>query len=312
MYDLIIIGGGPAGITAGIYSGRQKLSTLLITKEIGGQLMKKAGMIENYPGFKEIPALELIQKFHDHLKKIVTEKLIKLRLDEVVKVKKEKEIFLIFTKKQERFQSKALIVAVGTIPRKLNVPGEREYIGKGVSYCVTCDGPLFKDKTVAIIGGGNSALEAALFLSKIAKKIYILEARERLGGDRENQERVRKLPNVTILLNVIVKEIRGEKFVNCLLYQEKNTKKEIPLSIDGIFVEIGGTPETSFLGDLVERNERKEIIVDFETYQTKTPGLFAVGDVNTGKYKQIVIACGEGAKSALFANEYLQRLKKDI
>jgi len=187
-YDLIIIGGGPAGITAGIYGARQKLNTLLITKSFGGQVARKVVMIENYPGFEEISGMELIQKFEKHLRK----QKIDIERDEVSKVKKIKEHFIVITKSKNRFESKAVIVASGADPRPLEVPGEKKFIGRGLSYCVNCDGPLFEGKTVAVIGGGNSAFEAAIFLSKIAKKIYILEYGEVVKADAENQDRVKK------------------------------------------------------------------------------------------------------------------------
>lgn len=305
IYDLIIIGGGPAGVTAGIYAARQKLNTLLITKEFGGQVAKKAVLIENYPGFEEISGLELIQKFEKHLKK----QKINIEKDEVVKIKKIKEKFSIFTKNQKQYFSKTVIIASGADPRPLEVKGEKEFLGRGVSYCVTCDGPLFQGKTVAIIGGGNAGFEAALFLSKIAQKIYILEFSDTIKADIENQERVKKTGKVEIITEAQVKEIKGEKFVKSLIYLNKKTKKEIELKIDGVFIEIGSLPATSFVKDLVDFNERDEIVVEFETMATKTPGLFAAGDCNIGKYKQIITACGEGAKAALAAYDYLQKLK---
>jgi len=311
MYNLIIIGGGPAGITAGIYAARQKLNTLLITKSFGGQVAKKAVMIENYPGFEEISGQELILRFEKHLRK----QKIDIERDEVIKIKKIEKNFFIFTKSKNQFQAKAVIVTAGADPRPLEVPGEKEFIGKGVSYCVTCDGPLLQDKTVAVIGGGNAGFEAALFLSKIAKKIYILEFGEKVKADAENQERVKKTGKVEIITKAVVKEIKGEKFVNSLIYQDYNppatrkNPKTKTLSVQGVFVEIGLQPTTSFVKELVDFNERDEIVVDFETFQTKTPGLFAAGDVNVGKYKQIITAAGEGAKAALAAYDYLQKQK---
>lgn len=305
VYDLIIIGGGPAGITAGIYASRQKLKTLLLTKDFGGQLVKKAGLIENYPGFEGISGLDLIQKFEKHLRA----QKIALKLDPVVRVEKRTNNFSVLTKSKNKFESKTVIIASGVDPRPLEVPGEKEYIGKGVSYCVTCDGVLFKDKTVAVVGGGNSAFEAAIFLSKIAKKIYILESGPEVGADKENQEAVKKTGKTEILTSVLLKKIQGEKFITSLLYEDKKIGKEIILPVEGVFVEIGYQPATSFVKDLVEFNEKDEIRVDFETGQTKTPGLFAAGDCNIGKYKQIVTACGEGAKAALAAYDYLQKEK---
>jgi len=303
IYDLIIIGGGPAGITAGIYAARQSLNTLLITKEFGGQVARKAVAIENYPGFGQISGLELIQKFEKHLKEFR----IKIKNDSVVKIKKVGQFFLVNTEGKNQFEAKAVIVTSGADPRPLEVPGEKEFIGRGVSYCSVCDGPLFKDKTVAVIGGGNAGFEAALFLSNIAKKIYILEFNPSVKADKVLQERVKKTGKVEIITSAILKKIKGSQFVDSIVYEEGNTGKEKTLLIDGVFVEIGLQPSASFVKDLVDFNERDEIVVDFETCQTKTPGLFAAGDVNAGHFKQIITACGEGAKAALAAYEYLSR-----
>jgi len=302
LYDLIIIGGGPAGITAGIYAARQKLNTLLITKSFGGQMLKKSGMIENYPGFEEISAFELIQKFEKQLKK----QKIDIEMDEVTKVGKREKFFFVNTKSKNKFKAKAMIIASGADPRPLEVPGEKEFLGRGVSYCVTCDGPLFEGKTVAVIGGGNSAFEAAIFLVKLARKIYILEYGENVRADAENQERVKKTGKVEIITNAQVMKIQGKQFVNSLIYEDRKTGKEKKLLVEGVFIEIGSQPATSFVKDLVDFNERDEIVVEFETSQTKTPGLFAAGDCNVGKFKQIITACGEGAKASLAVYDYLQ------
>ena len=305
LYDIIIIGGGPAGMTAGIYAARQKLNTLLITKDFGGQMARKTVAIENYPGFEEISGLELIQKFEKHLRK---EK-IDIERDEVKEIKKINQKFIVTSESKNKFESKTVIVASGADPRPLEVPGEKEFLGQGVSYCPLCDGPLFSDKVVAIIGGGNSAFEAAIFLAKIAKKIYILEYGENVRADAENQERVKRTGKVEIITDVQIKEIKGRNFVGSIVYQERKSGKTFEVPIDGIFIEIGNQPATSFVKGLVDFNERDEIKVDFETYQTKMPGLFAAGDCNVGKYKQIITACGEGAKAALTAYDYLQALK---
>lgn len=304
MYDLMIIGGGPAGITAGIYAARQKLNTLLITKDFGGQVNNKAVAVENYPGFEKISGLELIQRFENHLKK----QEIEIKIDEVAKIEKKTGNFLIITKNKQKIESRAVIVASGGDPRPLEVPGEKEFAGRGVSYCVLCDGPFFKDKPVAVIGGGNAGFEAAIFLSNIAKKIYILENSPQIRAFADNQEKIKKTGKTEIIINAALKEIKGDKFVKSIIYQDMITKELKTLEVKGIFVEIGTQPATSFVKDLVDFNERDEIKVDFETFQTKTPGLFAAGDVNLGKYKQIVTAAGEGAKAALAAYDYLQKL----
>ena len=305
MYDLIIIGGGPAGITAGIYATRQKLNTLLITKSFGGQVAKKAVAIENYPGFAEISGLELIRRFEKHLRK----QKIDIERDEVTKIKKIGKKFFVQTKSKHQFQAKAVIVASGADPRPLEVEGEKKYIGRGLSYCPTCDGPLFEGKTVAIIGGGNAGFEAAIFLSLIAKKIYILEYGKKVGADEINQERVKKTGKVEVITNVAIKKIQGDQFVNSLVYEDRKTGREKTLAVEGVFIEIGSQPATSFIKGLVDFNEKDEIIVNPKTGETRIPGLFAAGDIDDVPYKQIVIAAGEGAKAALAAYNYIKNLR---
>jgi thioredoxin-disulfide reductase len=305
IYELIIIGGGPAGITAGIYAARYRLKTLMITKDFGGQVARKTVPIENYPGFKEISGIELIQKFKEHLEKFK----IDTKIDSVVKIEKINGDFKTLTENGEKIESKAVIIASGSDPRPLKVPGEKEFIGRGLSYCTACDAPLFKDKTVVVIGGGNAGFEAAIALSRWAKKIYILEYGEKLVADIENQELAQKTGKVEIITGAALKEIHGDEFVNSIIYQDRKISKNKELKVEGVFVEIGLQPASAFANSLVGFNEKGEIKVDFETFQTKIPGLFAAGDVNMGKYKQIITAAGEGAKAALAAYEYLKQLK---
>jgi thioredoxin-disulfide reductase len=305
IYDLIIIGGGPAGITAGIYATRQTLKTLLITKEFGGQMAKKAVDIENWPGETSISGQQLVEKFVNHLK---AQKGIEIKFQKVEKITKESNDFVVFTN-EDKFRSLAVIIATGADPIKLNVSGEKEFLGKGVSYCATCDGPLFKDKKIAVIGGGNAGLETAIFMTNYAEKIYILEFNNVLKADQFNQNEVKRIKKIEIILNAKTEEIKGDKFVNSLIYRDLFTNELKTLAVDGVFIEIGAKPATDMVEGLVDFNEKKERIVEFETFQTKTPGLFAVGDANIGKYKQIVAAAGEGCKAALAAYEYIKSLK---
>ena len=305
IYDLIIIGGGPAGITAGIYAGRQHLKTLLICKEFGGQVGKKAIDIENYPGFEKISGIKLIQKFKNHLQKFNIE----VQQDEVTRIQKEEDVFSVYTKTDKIFNSLAVIIASGADPRPLEVEGEKEFLGKGVSYCAVCDGAFFKDKTVAVVGGGNAGFETAIFLSKIAKKIYILEYGETVKADLTNQEIVKNLGKTEIITNAQVKKIAGDNVVKSIVFLDRKTQEEKELQVDGVFIQIGNQPATSFAKELVDFNEKDEIVIEFETCQTKTEGLFAAGDCNAGPFKQIITACGEGAKSALAAFQYIQKLK---
>jgi thioredoxin-disulfide reductase len=306
IYDLIIIGGGPAGITAGIYAGRQRMKTLLITKEFGGQMAKKATEVCNYPGFERISGMELIDKFVEHLKK---QESVEIKFAEVGKISKESDIFTITTAEREKLQSKTVIVATGADPRPLEAVGEKEFIGKGVSYCVTCDGPIFKNKTIAIIGGGNCGLEAALFMTNYSPKIYILEFGPEIKADELNKKEAAESDKIEIITNAAVKEIKGETMVGSLIYQDNVSKENKTLEVQGVFIEIGNQPATSLAKGLVDFTKRDEIQVESETFKTKTPGLFAAGDNNSGLYKQIITAAGEGCKTALAAYDYLRKQK---
>jgi len=252
----------------------------------------------------------LLQKFQEHLEKFVKKGYIEAKQDTVIEVEliKEKNIFLVKTTKNQKFQAKAVIVATGADPRPLEVPGEKEFIGKGVSYCVTCDAAFFKDKTVVVIGGGDAGFEAAIALAKWAKEIYILEAGEEVKADKINQEEAKKARKIEIITNAILKEIKGDNFVNSISYFDRKENKEKNLKVDGIFVEIGTQPATAFVKGLVEFNERDEIKVDPFTGETSMSGIFAAGDADNVPYKQIVIAAGEGAKAAISSAKYIKKL----
>jgi len=301
LYDLIIIGGGPAGITAGIYAARKKLKTLLITKNFIGQA-GKAFWVENYPGFKKISGIKLIEKFKNHLNKFEIE----IKEIGVKKIRKIKEKFIVRTEK-ENFISKVVILATGRDPRPLEVPGEKELIGQGISYCPTCDLPFFKNQEIAVIGGGNSGFNAAIEAVRYGNKVYILESLPKVIADETTQEKAKRTRKVEIISNAEVKKILGENEVHGLIYEERISKKEKTLEVQGVFVMIGEIPATDYVKGLVDFNEKDEIIVDPETLQTKTEGLFACGDVTNILCGQIVIAAGEGAKAALSAYEYLQK-----
>ena len=202
----------------------------------------------------------------------------------------------------------SIVVASGADPRPLEVPGEKELIGRGVSYCATCDGPLYKNKIVAVIGGGNAGFEAAIFLARLAQRVYILEYAPKVNADKANQQMAKKTGKVKIITNAVLQKIQGENAVDSLLYQDNITKKSKILKIDGVFIEIGSIPATGFVKGLVDFNKRDEIKIDSKTGETKILGLFAAGDITNGKYKQIVIAAGQGAKAALSASRYLQNL----
>ena len=305
-YDLIVVGAGPAGISAAVYAVRQGLKVLVISKDFEGQISKKPVTIYNYLGFPEISGQELSKRFEEHLR---SNKEIDILEGSVKLIKKEGSEFIVSTGAKEEFRSKTVIVASGADPRPLEVPGEKEYIGKGVSYCALCDGALFKNKDVAIIGGGNSGFETAMFLTKIAKRIYLLEYSNKPKADAFLQNEVSKLKSVEVITDATLKEIKGTKFLESIVYLDKKENKEKELKVQGVFVQVGTQPATSFVKDLVDFSERDEILVDPITGETRTPGLFSAGDVSSVKYKQLVVAAGEGAKTALSAYNFLE--KKD-
>jgi NADH-dependent peroxiredoxin subunit F len=304
MYDVIIIGGGPAGVSAGVYASRKKLKTLLLTDTIGGQSSVSAS-IENWIGDISLKGFEFAQKLEKHLRAQED-----IEIQTMVRVETVESIdggFRVLTKKEEIFETKTLIIATGGKHRHLNVPGEEKFIGKGVVYCSTCDAPFFKNKTVAVVGAGNSGLEACQDLFPYAEKIYLLSNTERLGGDGVLQEEIKAHPKVEIVYNALTKEILGQNVVTGLLYQDILTKKEKTIILDGVFVEIGMVPNTDFLGDLVNRNTFGEIILNHRTGETSAQGIFGAGDATDVLYKQNNISAGQGALSALSAYDFIKK-----
>ncbi|MEK7576046.1 MAG: FAD-dependent oxidoreductase [Patescibacteria group bacterium] len=299
-YDLIIIGADSAGLTAGIYAGRKKLNTLILTKQIGGQSIY-TNTIENYPGIDLIGGIELIGKITAQVKKYGVE----IKEEEVVSIEKGEKDFSVKTKNEESIETKSVIIATGKVPRRLDVPGEKELENKGVSFCSICDAPLFGGKLVAVIGGGNSGLETAMDLTKYAEKIYVFEYTPKLRGDEFLQDKLKQSGKVEFILNAEIKKIKGRDFVEKIVYLERKTEKIKDMPVSGVFVNIGWDPAALFLGKLVDLNSRGEIIVDPKTMETSVRGIFAAGDVTESVYKQIVIAAAEGAKAALSAYNYV-------
>ncbi|MBP9802053.1 FAD-dependent oxidoreductase [Patescibacteria group bacterium] len=298
IYDVIIVGAGPSGLAAAIYTTRRSLKTLLLSKDLGGQAAMTDN-IENYPGFEKTGGLELMQKFQAQAMKFGTEFL----FEEVEVLNKEGEIFSLTTSKGRTVQARVVILAFGLTPKNLNVPGEKQLIGRGVAYCATCDGPLYKGKDVVVVGGGNSALDAAEFMSKIANKVYLLHRRDIFRGEQILINKVTTTANIEIIYNAESKEVKGEQKVEALVYEQEGTLKE--LKVDGVFVEIGHMAKTDWTAELVDLTERKEIKISRDC-ETKTPGLFAAGDITDISYKQAVISAGEGAKAGLQAYKFLQ------
>jgi thioredoxin-disulfide reductase len=304
-FELIIIGGGPAGLSAGIYASRQKIDTLLITEDFGGLVFRKVGKICNYLGFPDISSKDLIENFKKHLFSYPIEVL----KERVVSLKKEDNVFKVSTKEKKEFFSKAVILATGSVPRFLKIPGENEFLGKGVSYCAACDGLLFKKKSVAVIGGGNSGCETAIFLAGLDNEVFLIEAGNELRAEEVTKEMVVENKKIKLFLNYKVKEIRGTDFVEEIVLEGLKSSEDKILKVQGVFIEVGYLPASQIAKDLVDFNEKGEIIVDRSNFQTKTEGLFAVGDVIEGKYKQIIIAAGQGAQAALFCYDYIKKTK---
>jgi thioredoxin-disulfide reductase len=260
-----------------------------------------ASVIENYPGFQSIPASELIEKFTQQVQALGAE----IKLAEVKEVKKTAEDNFEVATATEKFSAPTVVVAIGASHRQLNVPGEKELSGHGVAYCANCDGPLFRNKTVAVVGGGNSALDSAGLLSKIASKVYLIHQFENFQAFEALQNKIKDAANVEVVFQSKVEEIIGEKKVAAVKVRNlaDNSLKEIP--VDGIFVEVGFEVKTDLVKELVKVNEKNEIIVN-EKYETSLPGMFAAGDCTNGPFKQIVISAGNGAIAALSAYQYLQ------
>lgn len=299
IYDVIIIGAGPAGLTAGVYCMRKGISTALITYDIGGQVAITSN-IENYMGFRYIEGYELVNKFQEQVNQFVIG-FVEGRTVISIKNGEIKEVHL---DNNDNYKAKVLIIATGNSQKKLNVPGENEFIGRGVAYCSTCDAPFYKNKDVFVVGGGNSGIESALDLLKIAKKVTIVQNIEKLTAEEILTERLKDYKTFNILYNIEVKEILGSNKVTGVKIFNKKEDKYYTFTTDGVFIEIGFKPNSEFVKDILDLNENNEIIVDC-LCQTNVPGIFAAGDVTNVKHKQIIIATGEGAKAALSAYNYI-------
>jgi alkyl hydroperoxide reductase subunit F len=302
MHELMIIGGGPAGMTAAVYAARKRLDAVLISKDLGGQAMW-TGRVENYMGYQYIEGFELMSKFEEQVKQFPLEQKIG---SQAVSLRRIDGGFEAVADNNERYQGKAAIIATGKRPRSLNVPGEERLKGKGVTYCAICDGPVFAGQKVAVIGGGNSALEAADDMSRIAEHVYVVSVTP-FTGDKILVEKVQGSSNVTAFLEHEVLSISGETLADGIEIRDLKTRKQKRLDVSGIFVEIGLVPNSDLVKGLVALNEQGEIVVNCRS-ETDVPGLFAAGDVTTVPEKQIVISAGEGAKAALQAHKYIQRL----
>ncbi len=300
VYDFVALGLGPAGLSAGIYAGRKGLKTLVLGHDFGGQL-KNTSEIDNYLGFGLVDAPLLIVKFKEH----VNELKIPLLTDVLVTsiVKDENNLFMVALNNGKTIKTKTLLYALGGNPRKLGVLGEEEFAGKGISYCVTCDGPFYRGKDVIVAGGGNSALDGALDLARTSKSVTIVQ-RSILRADQKSIDKFLSLPNTKIVLQTDILELVGEFNLKNVRVYDKVAKKEGIIPTDAVFVEIGNIPNTALLKELVELNESGEVVVT--NYQeTSLEGLYAAGDITAGSQRQIIIAASEGAKAAIQAAQYL-------
>jgi len=308
MYDLIIIGGGPGGAAAAVYAGRKKLKTLLITESFGGQSVVSDD-IQNWIGSVSVSGAQLAKNLEEHAK---AQKSIEIKSGKRVKsVSKKDNIFMVEAESGEQYDTKTVIVVAGSHRRKLNVPGEDDFSGKGVAYCATCDAPLFGGKTVAVVGGGNAGLESVVDLLSYAEKIYLIVRSGAMKGDPITQEQIKKSDKVEIIFNATTKEILGDKFVTGLKYDDTSSGEEKELKLDGVFVEIGAVPNSHIVKDLVEVNERGEVVINHRTAETSVPGIYAAGDVSDAAYKQNNISAGDAVKAALSAYDYLLNRKNN-
>lgn len=309
MYDLIIIGGGPAGITAGVYAARKRLKTLILTQDIGGQ-MAWSSDVENYPGFSMISGGDLVEKFENHIEQFRDVLELRLTNKGVAEIDKNKTYFSVKTGEGSSEHSRAVIVAGGRVPKSLGIKGEKEFLNRGVSYCAWCDGPLFKNKDIAIIGGGNSALDTAINVDRSVKSIVIINSTEKLNGDKILVDKVTNAQNIRILNNSNVVSIDGNDKVEFITIKSKENDKKEELKVSGVFIEIGTIPATGYLKNLVRLNASGEIIID-KSNMSSVDGLFAAGDITDVAEKQIITAAGEGAKAAIMASKYIARFEDE-
>ncbi len=307
IYDTIIIGGGAAGLTAALYASRRALKTLLISPDIGGQAAT-TDEIENYPGVELISGPDLMNRFKRQAEKFGTE----FVFTEATKIKSEqdkenKPLFSISTNLGD-FVGYSLILAFGLTHRHLNVPGEKEFEAKGVSYCATCDAPLFKNKPVAVVGGGNSAVDAALLLAKHSPKVYLINRNDKFNAEAVLVEQL-KQPNIELIMNSQVKEIKGDLRVKSIMIYDNNIQRKTrEIVVEGVFIKIGFVVDAKLVEGLVDLDEHNQIKISWDA-ETSAQGIFAAGDLTNISYKQIIISAGWGATAALKAYEYLQKIR---
>jgi len=297
IYDVIIIGGGPAGLTAAIYSARRALKTLVLSTDIGGQISKTTE-VENYPGIDLISGMNLAMAFFNQAKKFGA----KVHFEEVKSVRKDKGAFEVKTV-LKTYSAKSVILAFGKKPRELGVPGEEEFKGKGVTYCATCDAPFFKDKNVAVVGGGNSAIDAAILAASYAKKLYLLHRGAEFRAEQILVDKISKIPAIEVMMETEISSINGDKKVETVILSNNKT-----LKVDGVIVEVGFSVDRTLIDGLVKIDDKNQVVID-SLQRTSVPGIFAAGDLTETPYKQVVVSAGEAAKAALACFDYIQKLE---
>jgi alkyl hydroperoxide reductase subunit F len=300
VFDVLIIGAGPAGLTAGVYCARKLLKTLIISENIGGQA-SESWAIENYMGYRMITGDDLMRKFEEQVRLLD----LHLEIDKVLILDRSGNEFIVNTATGAAYRARAVILAQGKQPRKLGVEGEDRYLGRGLSVCSTCDGPLFRDKVVAIIGGGNSALQTAIEMSGIAREVHLV-VRSTIKADESYIKVYEQKANIVTHKNSIVSKLQGNSLLTGITLKDRTSGKETELSVDGVFAEIGWIPNSAFLEGFVDMNQEKEVIIDIDCH-TSVPGILAAGDITNIRTKQIITAAGEGAKAALSAYDYLMK-----
>lgn len=301
VYDVIIIGGGPAGLTAGIYAKRAMLNTVLLEKMgVGGQIIV-TDLVENFPGFQEISGADLAGKFEQHARKFGLET---KSMVEVNNIEDKGKIKIVKTSEGD-FETKTVIITTGTTPKKLGAKGEHELTGRGVSYCATCDGFFFRDKTVVVVGGGDSAITEAIFLTKMAKKVIVVHRRDKLRAEKINQEHAFANPKISFVWDSVVEEVAGKQVVEKVLVKNVKTGTISDIKTDGVFIYVGLIPNTSFAK--VKKDEWGFIITN-DSRETSVKGIFAAGDCRVTPLRQIATAVGDGAIAAVSAERYIEGL----
>lgn len=304
-FDVVILGGGPAGFSAGIYTARGNVSTAILDVSMLGGQPSNYLELENYPAFMKIGGFELMEKFEEHADMFGVQKFPMQEIEFIDLVSLPK----IVKTKEAEFRAKSVIIATGAKPMKLGVKGEEEFVGRGVSYCAVCDGAFYKDKVVAVVGGGNSAVEEAIYLTKFASKVYIIHRRDELRADKIIQDRAAKNEKIEFVLNSVVCEIQGQDLVNNLILKNTKTDEMFNLAVDGVFPYIGITPNVENISGQITQ-DKAGFIITYETMKTSIDGVFAIGDVRKTPLRQVITAASDGAIAGVYAVKYIESLKE--